>query len=176
MTDRASVSVLLIEDDASMARLVRHLLELDGYSRIKHVWTAEQAVVAAAEADIILLDHQLPDVRGIELLPRLLGRPDPPSVIMVTGHGSESLAAAALMLPSVWVAIIGFRAAADGTTAVKTGHVEFEAKWEKVYGLLGDIPGRLVTRWQSDEKVYAMLIVLGLVWIFLAISGRRDED
>ena len=98
MTDRTSVSVLLIEDDASMARLVRHLLELDGYSRIKHVWTAEQAVAAAAEADIILLDHQLPDVRGIELLPRLLGRPDPPSVIMVTGHGSESLAAAALRL------------------------------------------------------------------------------
>jgi DNA-binding response OmpR family regulator len=79
-----------------MARLVRHLLELDGYSKIRHVWTAEQAIVAAAEADIILLDHQLPDVRGIELLPRLLGRPDPPSVIMVTGHGSESLAAAAL--------------------------------------------------------------------------------
>jgi DNA-binding response OmpR family regulator len=88
--------MLLIEDDASMARLLRHLLELDGYARIKHVWTGEQAIAAAAEADIILLDHQLPDIRGIELLPRLLGRPDPPSVIMVTGHGSESLAAAAL--------------------------------------------------------------------------------
>ncbi len=81
-----------------MARLVRHLLELDGYRQIRHVWSAEQAVAAAAEAEIILLDHQLPDIRGIDLLPQLLGRPDPPSVVMVTGHGSESLAAAALRL------------------------------------------------------------------------------
>ena len=95
-SEAAVVSLLLIEDDASMARLLRHLLELDGYTRIRHVWTGEQAVAAAPEADIILLDHQLPDIRGIELLPRLLCRPDPPSIIMVTGHGSESLAAAAL--------------------------------------------------------------------------------
>jgi DNA-binding response OmpR family regulator len=94
--DRASVSVLLVEDDASMAKLMRHLLERDGYRRIRHVYTGEQALAAVGEADILLLDHQLPDIRGIELLPRLLGRADPPSVIMVTGHGSESLAATAL--------------------------------------------------------------------------------
>lgn len=79
-----------------MARLVRHLLEIEGYTRIKHVWSAELALTAAAEADIILLDNQLPDIRGTDLLPKLLSRPEPPSVIMVTGHGSESLAAAAL--------------------------------------------------------------------------------
>lgn len=94
--DRASVTVLLVEDDASMAKLVRHLLEMDGYRQIRHVYTGEQAVNAARDAEIILLDHQLPDVRGIELLPRLLNRADPPSVIMVTGHGNESLAAAAM--------------------------------------------------------------------------------
>lgn len=98
MTERANVPVLLIEDDATMARLVRHLLEMEGYSRIRHVWSAEQALAVAAESDIILLDHQLPDVRGMDLLPQLLSRPDPPSVVMVTGHGSESLAAAALRL------------------------------------------------------------------------------
>ena len=98
MTERANVPVLLIEDDATMARLVRHLLEMEGYSRIKHVWSAELAISAAEHADIILLDHQLPDIRGMDLLPQLLSRPDPPSVVMVTGHGSESLAAAALRL------------------------------------------------------------------------------
>jgi DNA-binding response OmpR family regulator len=95
-SERATVSVLLVEDDASMAKLVRHLLEMDGYRQIRHVYTGEQAVLAAREAEIVLLDHQLPDVRGIELLPRLLNRADPPAVIMVTGHGNESLAAAAL--------------------------------------------------------------------------------
>lgn len=95
-TDRAGVPVLLIEDDSSMAKLIRHLLELDGYQKIRHVYTGEQAGAASVEAEIILLDHQLPDIRGIDLLPRLLSRPDPPSVIMVTAHGNESLAAAAL--------------------------------------------------------------------------------
>lgn len=93
---RAMVSVLLVEDDASMAKLVRHLLEMDGYRQIRHVYTGEQAILAARDAEIVLLDHQLPDIRGIELLPRLLNRADPPAVIMVTGHGNESLAAAAL--------------------------------------------------------------------------------
>lgn len=96
MTDRSTVPVLLIEDDASMARLVRHLLGMEGYTNVRHVWSAEQAVPAAVDAEIILLDQQLPDARGLDLLPQLIGRPDPPSVIMVTGHGSESLAAAAL--------------------------------------------------------------------------------
>jgi DNA-binding response OmpR family regulator len=95
-TDRATVSVLLVEDDASMAKLVRHLLELDGYRKVRHVYTGAQALAAAPESEIILLDHQLPDIRGIELLPRLISRPDPPSVVMVTAHGNESLAAAAL--------------------------------------------------------------------------------
>lgn len=94
--ERATVSVLLVEDDASMAKLVRHLLEMDGYRQIRHVYTGEQAILAARDAEIVLLDHQLPDIRGIELLPRLLNRADPPAVIMVTGHGNESLAATAL--------------------------------------------------------------------------------
>lgn len=98
MTERANVPVLLIEDDATMARLMRHLLEMEGYSRIKHVWSAEMALSFADSSDIILLDHQLPDIRGMDLLPQLLSRPDPPSVVMVTGHGSESLAATALRL------------------------------------------------------------------------------
>lgn len=96
MSDRATVSVLLVEDDASMARLMKHVLQLGGYGKVRHVWTGDQAVAAAPEAEIILLDHQLPDQRGMDILPRLLGRADPPSVIMVTAHGSESLAAAAL--------------------------------------------------------------------------------
>ncbi|MBS1240840.1 MAG: two-component system sensor histidine kinase/response regulator, partial [Gemmatimonadetes bacterium] len=96
LTDRATVSVLLVEDDASMAKLVRHLLELDGYRKVRHVYTGAQALAAAPESEIILLDHQLPDIRGIELLPQLIGRPNPPSVVMVTAHGNESLAAAAL--------------------------------------------------------------------------------
>lgn len=79
-----------------MAALIRKLLEHAGYSRITVGTLAADAIQLGVEADLILLDYQLPDGTGIDTLPRLLSRPDPPSVIMVTGEGNETLAAAAL--------------------------------------------------------------------------------
>ncbi len=96
MTERADVRVVVVEDDASMARLLRHLLELDGYRSVENVWSGEQALAAADRAEIILLDQQLPDGRGLDLLPELLDRANPPSVVVITAHGNESLAATAL--------------------------------------------------------------------------------
>lgn len=96
MTDRNAVRVLVVDDDAAMGRLMRHLLELEGYSTVRHVWNGDDALSVAGEYEIVLLDQQLPDHRGLDLLPRLIQRPNPPSVVMVTGHGSEMLAATAL--------------------------------------------------------------------------------
>lgn len=93
--------VLIVEDDASMSRMVRHLLELEGFTEVRHAWNGQQALETADQTDIVLLDHQLPDMSGMDLLPRLLDRARPPAVIMVTGHGSESLAAAALRAGAV---------------------------------------------------------------------------
>ncbi|MEZ4588445.1 MAG: response regulator [Gemmatimonadales bacterium] len=96
MADAPSLRVLLVEDDPAMVVLVRRLLEASGYQQIQHVGTGADALTASAEADLIVLDHQLPDMTGVDLLPRLIARPEPPSVILVTGTGNETLAAAAL--------------------------------------------------------------------------------
>lgn len=96
MPDPASVRVLVVDDDPAMVALIRKLLEHAGYARIAIGSRAADAIQLGPDADLILLDYQLPDGTGIETLPRLLSRPDPPSVIMVTGEGSETLAAAAL--------------------------------------------------------------------------------
>ena len=79
-----------------MVTLVRRLLEGSGYQRITVATSAADALGKAPDADLIILDYQLPDGTGIELLPRLLSRSDPPSIIMVTGEGNETLAAGAL--------------------------------------------------------------------------------
>ena len=96
MPDPASLRVLVVDDDPAMVALTRKLLELSGYVRISVGSNAADAIQLAPDADLILLDYQLPDGTGIETLPRLLSRPDPPSVVMVTGEGNETVAAAAL--------------------------------------------------------------------------------
>ncbi|MBL8986468.1 MAG: response regulator [Gemmatimonadetes bacterium] len=96
MPDPAAIRVLIVEDDPAMVALIRKLLQVGGYQRIQVTASTAEALAHAAESDIIILDYQLPDGTGIDLLPRLLSRSDPPSVIMVTGEGNETLAATAL--------------------------------------------------------------------------------
>jgi len=94
--DPAALRVLVVDDDPAMSALVRKVFEANGYQRIAVCGSRVAALEQAANADLIILDHQLPDGTGMDLLPRLLSRPDPPSVVMVTGEGNETLAAAAL--------------------------------------------------------------------------------
>jgi DNA-binding response OmpR family regulator len=96
VADPAALRVLVVDDDAAMVALFRKLLQTGGYQRITTTASVTQALALADQVDLILLDHQLPDGTGIDLLPKLIARAAPPSVIMVTGAGNETLAAAAL--------------------------------------------------------------------------------
>jgi DNA-binding response OmpR family regulator len=88
--------VLLVDDDPSLARLVQHLLTVQGFGPTIHVTTGREALQALEEIDIVLLDHELPDASGLEILDAIRARPNPPAVVMITAHGNESLAATAL--------------------------------------------------------------------------------
>lgn len=81
-----------------MVSMLRAILENEGYRHITVVERGQDALEPAAAHDVVLLDNRLPDIAGVDLLPRLLAFPDPPSVIMVTGEGSEELAANALRM------------------------------------------------------------------------------
>jgi DNA-binding response OmpR family regulator len=88
--------ILLVDDDPDICRLVQHVLTANGLNRAVQVTTGRDALALLDGIDIVLLDHQLPDTSGLEVLGAIRALPSPPAVILVTAHGNESLAAAAL--------------------------------------------------------------------------------
>jgi two-component system cell cycle sensor histidine kinase/response regulator CckA len=84
-------SLLLVEDDESVAAGLRAILELEGMT-LRVVTRGLEAVPAIEEArpDAVLLDRGLPDVDGVEVCRAILARwPDLP-IIFSTGHGNRA--------------------------------------------------------------------------------------
>jgi DNA-binding response OmpR family regulator len=90
--------ILLVDDDPDIARLVQHVLTVSGFGAAVQVTTGRDALASLNGIDIVLLDHQLPDASGLEVLGAIRAQPSPPAIVLVTAHGNESLAAAALRL------------------------------------------------------------------------------
>ncbi|HEX2923080.1 MAG TPA: response regulator transcription factor, partial [Chloroflexota bacterium] len=83
--------VLVVEDELKLVRLVRSLLEVDGYDVITAA-TGEDAldIVELAKPDLVLLDLLLPgDVDGYEVCRRIRTSSRVP-VIMLTAKAQES--------------------------------------------------------------------------------------
>jgi CheY-like chemotaxis protein len=87
-----------VDDDRAMTGLVQGILKAHGFPPPIAAATGREALDALGEVDLVLLDHQLPDTSGLEMLEAIRARPNPPGVVVVTAHGSESLAATALRL------------------------------------------------------------------------------
>jgi DNA-binding response OmpR family regulator len=84
--DEAGTSVLVVEDDASIATQLVRGLTRGGY-RVQHVVTGGEAL-AWGKPDVILLDLELPDADGVQVCRKLRERSDA-AIIVVTAHGEE---------------------------------------------------------------------------------------
>ena len=96
MVEPVLPQILLVDDDPDIARLVQHILKSNGMRPALQVSSGRDALASLAGVDIVLLDHQLPDTSGLDVLDAIRARPAPPAVVMITAHGNESLAATAL--------------------------------------------------------------------------------
>ena len=91
--------VLVVEDDPAQARLVQLLVANAGLALAGVAVSADAAVQLAPQADIILMDYRLESGRtGLDALREIRAAGLLASVIMMTGHGSERVAAEALHL------------------------------------------------------------------------------
>ena len=85
-------TVLLVEDDASLAELLVYHLERAGHI-VKHTIDGEEALLLAREhtPDLVLLDWMIPNLSGIEVCRQLRRNQTTANVpiIMLTARGEE---------------------------------------------------------------------------------------
>ncbi|WP_456413221.1 sigma-54-dependent transcriptional regulator [Thiolapillus sp.] len=89
--------LLIIEDDSSLSQMLTLHFEDQGM-RVRAAHSCAQALeqLAARQPDLVLLDQQLPDGLGSELISRLLARSPASRIIMMTGVHDLELAIQAI--------------------------------------------------------------------------------
>jgi DNA-binding response OmpR family regulator len=77
--------ILVVEDDASMAKVILDLLQLERY-QVDHASTGQQAedYLNSFEYDLLVLDRQLPGASGVEICRNYRKKSSGP-VLMLTG-------------------------------------------------------------------------------------------
>jgi DNA-binding NtrC family response regulator len=93
----AKARLLLVEDTPSILRLYRQVLgRLDVELSDAETGSTALAVLREHVPDVVLLDLELPDMNGIEILRAIGKRGLPCAVIVVTAHGSVKVAVEAM--------------------------------------------------------------------------------
>ncbi|WP_414938896.1 response regulator transcription factor [Amycolatopsis sp. cmx-11-51] len=82
-----AVRVLLVEDDAGVADALAEALQARGHT-VSAVIRGSDALHRHREADVILLDLNLPDVHGLDVL-RKVRQVSPVPVLVLTASGDE---------------------------------------------------------------------------------------
>ena len=89
----SGIKILLVEDSPSLSVVYQEYLREQDY-QVVHVDTGKAALeaIAAEIPDAILLDLQLPDMNGKDILDEVNARALPTAVIVITAHGSVDIA------------------------------------------------------------------------------------
>lgn len=85
----ASLDVLIVDDSASMRALLERVLSAAGVAALRTAEDAASALAALSErrASLIILDHSMPGMSGVELVRKLRAQPAfDARIIMLSGH------------------------------------------------------------------------------------------
>lgn len=78
--------VLVVDSGEDAAATLAAVLRLNGYDASTARTGADTLKALALRPGALVLDLDLPDVDACDLIRRVRARPDPPAVIVVTGH------------------------------------------------------------------------------------------
>ena len=143
------------------------LFAFSALDRFLEAPTRRGAIALFALTTFLYLTHVLPWLFfGVAALPWLFFH----------GWRPRRIAAAAgLMLPSVILGVLAFRASQDGTTHVQAGPLEYKAGYEPITAALEQVVHRLVATWPADRPFY-FIVAFALAWLLLMASSRPDPD
>jgi CheY-like chemotaxis protein len=67
------IKVMVVDDTAHVRRMLRNMLELDGFEVVAEAGSGPEAVevIADADPDVVVVDYKMPDVDGLETASRL---------------------------------------------------------------------------------------------------------
>jgi len=95
---RATTTVLVVDDDPDICVALEMLLRYEGFE----VWTApngkqalarlEKEQAAGRRCELVLTDVKMPEMDGLALLEKVRERPEPPPVVMISGHADVATA------------------------------------------------------------------------------------
>ncbi len=99
MGDEQSIDVLYIEDDRGQAALMQKKLGRAGYTvQLAYDGLQGLSICAQRSFEVLLVDHRIPGMSGIEIIRHLSCRNILPATVMVTGAGDEKTAVEAMRL------------------------------------------------------------------------------
>lgn len=87
MTRKSGIDILTIDDHPVFRQGIHHLLEdEDGMNPVAEIGSINEALhwLASNKADIVLLDHNLTDINGVDAIPFLLKAQPSLEIIMLT--------------------------------------------------------------------------------------------
>lgn len=90
MANLAALDILIVDDDAPMRAVIERALRAAGGARIRAAESAPHALaqLASQAADLIITDHQMPEMAGLEFVAALRAdaRLKHARVLMISGY------------------------------------------------------------------------------------------
>lgn len=125
--------VLAVEDEATAQQAIARVLGRDADATVDVAEGVAEALERVDETayDVVVLDHELEDGTGLDVLAAVRERVDRPPVVYLTGKGDEQIARRAL----------------------SEGAVDYLSKGPEAFDRLPDVVRRVKREWAPDERL-----------------------